>query len=45
MRLLALPAMKAWYEAALAETWRDEAHEHEMRDAGRIVSDLRSPAD
>ncbi|KGM56312.1 glutathione S-transferase [Lysobacter daejeonensis GH1-9] len=44
-RLLALPAMKAWYDAALAETWRDEAHEQEMRDAGRIVSDLRSLAD
>ena len=41
-RLLALPAMKAWYEAALAEPWRDEAHEQELREAGRIVQDARA---
>lgn len=43
-RLLALPAMKAWYEAALAETWRDEAHDQEMHEAGRLVQDLRTHA-
>ncbi|GAB3751333.1 glutathione S-transferase family protein [Lysobacter olei] len=43
-RLLALPAMASWYAAALAETWRDEAHEQELRETGRIVQDLRSPA-
>jgi len=43
-RLRALPAMKAWYDAALAETWRDEAHELEMREAGRVVQDLRTPS-
>lgn len=41
-RLLALPAMKAWYEAALVEPWRDEAHEQELREAGRIVQDSRA---
>ncbi len=41
-RLLALPPMQAWYEAALAEPWRDEDHEAEVRAAGRIVADLRA---
>ena len=39
-RLLALPAMRAWYDAALAETWREPAHEAEV--AGTIVEDLRA---
>lgn len=41
-RLLALPAMKAWYEAGLAETWRHDAHEQDLREAGRVVQDLRA---
>jgi len=41
-RLLALPGMKHWYADALAETWRDEAHEAEVRAAGVILEDLRA---
>ncbi|MGH8211774.1 MAG: glutathione S-transferase family protein [Rhodanobacteraceae bacterium] len=41
-RLLALPAMHEWYEGALAETWRDEAHEAEVPQWGEIVEDLRA---
>jgi len=43
-RLLDLPAMQAWYRAALAETWHDEAHEAEARAAGLCLQDLRAPA-
>ncbi|MEQ1502303.1 MAG: glutathione S-transferase family protein [Myxococcota bacterium] len=39
-RLLALPSMQAWYEAGLAETWRDLAHDAEI--VGTIVADLRA---
>ncbi len=40
--LLALPSMKEWYTAALAETWRDEPHEVEARAAGLWTADLRA---
>lgn len=40
-RLLALPAMRAWYAAALAEPWRDEPHEADVRNAGEVTEDLR----
>lgn len=40
-RLLELPAMRRWYEAALAETWRDEAHEREILEHGVVLEDLR----
>jgi glutathione S-transferase len=43
-RLLALPAMKRWYEEALAEKWRDEPHEIEIAATGNITQDLRGPA-
>jgi len=39
--LLALPAMRAWYEAALLETWREPAHEAEVLAAGNVLADLR----
>jgi glutathione S-transferase len=39
--LLALPAMRAWYEAALLETWREPAHEAEVLAAGYVLADLR----
>ncbi|ABL98890.1 glutathione S-transferase family protein [Shewanella amazonensis] len=39
--LLDLPGMQSWYQSALAEPWRDEAHEQEAREAGEIVSDFR----
>lgn len=41
-RLLALPAMKEWYEAGLAETIRDEPHDAEIALAGVLVEDLRA---
>ncbi len=40
-RLLALPSMHRWYDAALAETWRDQAHEEETLHFGDVVEDLR----
>ncbi|MGH8158984.1 MAG: glutathione S-transferase family protein [Rhodanobacter sp.] len=43
-RLLALPSMRRWYAAALAETWRDEAHEEETRRYGTLLEDLRAAA-
>jgi len=41
-RILALPGMQRWYDAALRETWRDEAHELEARAAGTWLCDLRA---
>ena len=41
-RILALPSMRRWYEAALAETWRDEAHEAEIRHYGSVLEDFRA---
>lgn len=43
-RLLELPAMRDWYEAALQEPWRDQAHEREIRQAGEVTADYRAPA-
>lgn len=40
-RLLELPAMKEWYEAALREPWRDASHDAEIRSAGATIADLR----
>ena len=40
--MLALPAMRAWEAAALAETWREDSHEAEIGAAGRIVADYRA---
>ena len=40
-RLLDLPAMRDWYAAALAETWRDPDHEDEARRVGVWLQDLR----
>lgn len=40
--MLALPAMREWEAAALAETWREESHEAEVGAAGRIVEDHRA---
>lgn len=40
-RLLALPAMQDWYNAGLAETYREEGHEQEAMASGKIVQDLR----
>ncbi len=43
-RLLALPAMQAWYDAALRETWRELAHEAEALEVGTVLQDLRARA-
>ena len=43
-RLLDLPAMREWYAAGLAETWREPNHEAETAAAGTIVEDLRASA-
>ena len=40
--MLAHPAMRDWYDAALAETMRDEAHEMSLRAAGTWTADLRA---
>lgn len=42
-RLLALPAMREWESAALAEPWREAAHEAEVAAAGEILEDHRAP--
>lgn len=40
-RLRELPAMRDWYAAALAETWRDDAHERDVLEHGEVTADLR----
>lgn len=42
--LLKHPAMQAWYEAALAEPWRDAGHEAEVQAAGEVTEDHRVQA-
>ena len=41
-RLLQLPAMREWETAALAETWREAAHEAEALALGEITADYRA---
>ncbi len=41
-RLLALPSMREWYAAALAETWRDLPHDAEIEQRATITEDLRA---
>jgi glutathione S-transferase len=43
-RLLALPSMREWQAAALAETWREPSHEAEAERAGTWLEDLRATA-
>ena len=40
-RLLDLPAMQQWYEAALDESWREVSHEAENGLYGRVLVDYR----
>jgi len=40
-RLLHLPAMVEWYEAALREPWREAAHEQDILAVAASVTDLR----
>ncbi len=41
-RLLDVPGMRAWYDAALAETFRDPPHEAELVDLAVLLQDLRA---
>ena len=41
-RILALPAMQAWYDAGIAETQRDLPHEHEAASVGEVIADYRA---
>ena len=43
-RMLSLPAMQEWEEVALAETWRETAHEEEIGAVATIVEDFRETA-
>ena len=43
-RILAHPAMLQWERQALAETWREESHEAELAECGRITIDYRAGA-
>lgn len=40
--VIAHPAMQEWERVALAETWREAAHEAELAAAGEIVADYRT---
>jgi len=40
-RLLDLPAMRDWYDAALREPWREAAHEHDVERVAASIIDLR----
>ncbi len=40
-RLLDLPEMRLWYDAAIVEPWREAAHEEEMRRNGTVLEDFR----
>jgi glutathione S-transferase len=40
--VLTHPAMQQWEAEALAESWREEAHEAELRACGDVIADYRS---
>ena len=42
--IIAHPAMQQWEAEALAETWREEGHEEELRACGAITADYRQGA-
>jgi len=39
--MLRHPAMQDWYEAALAEPWREASHERDVAQAGELRADYR----
>lgn len=41
-RIIAHPAMQDWEAQALAESWREAAHEAELAAAGQIIADYRA---
>ena len=40
-RLIDLPSMRQWDTDALAETWREPAHEKDILASGKLLEDLR----
>ena len=42
VRLLSLASMKAWYAAAIQETFRDLPHEEEIAQMATVTQDLRA---
>ncbi len=40
-RIISHPAMQQWESEALAESWREAAHEAELRAAGEVTADYR----
>ena len=42
--MLRHPSMQEWYEAALAERWRESSHEREVAEAGALQADHRAVA-
>ena len=36
-QMLGLASMKAWTQAALAKTWREQSHEDDLTDAGEVL--------
>jgi glutathione S-transferase len=43
-RMLSLDSMIEWYAEALKETWREEDHDRQVFNAGKLIADLRAPA-
>ncbi len=43
-RMRELPSLDSWYQAALAEPWREEGHEADVNAVGVITDDFRTPA-
>ena len=43
-RMLSFPAMREWEEVALAESWRETAHEEEIAAVATIIQDFRETA-
>lgn len=41
-RLIDLDAMRAWDRAAIGETWKEQGHEAEAAEAGKIIEDRRT---
>lgn len=41
-RMIELPFMRAWYNAALAETWRDAEHDQDIVRNGEVIADFRA---
>ena len=40
-KIISLESMKTWYKEALNESWREQNHEQEAKDCGKILKDYR----